>query len=79
MPYVRWPETITQSSLLLSSINDITGSDTLLIVSSNDTHTVSIIMEFKMNFEAKHRATDEHYDYVHFKAEITIDNWLYIA
>ena len=77
VPYVRWPETIAQSSLLLSSINDITGSNAPLLISSHDTNTVSTAMEFKEKFEAKHWATDGHY--VRSKAEVMIDNWLYIA
>ena len=77
VPYVRWPETITQSSLLLTSINDITGSNPPLLISPNDTNTVSTAMEFKEKFEAKHMATDGHY--VRSKAEVMIDNWLYIA
>jgi hypothetical protein len=77
VPYVRWPETITQSSLLLNSIDDITGSNTPLLISTNDTSTVSNAMGLKEKFEAKHRATDGHY--VRSKAEMMIDNWLYIA
>jgi hypothetical protein len=77
VPYVRWPETITQSRLLVNSINDITGSNAPLLISSNDTNTVSTTMEFKEKFETKHRATDGHY--VRSKAQMMIDNWLYIA
>jgi hypothetical protein len=77
VPYVRWPETITQSSLLLNSRDDITGSNTPLLISTNDTSTVSNAMGLKEKFEAKHRATDGHY--VRSKAEMMIDNWLYIA
>ena len=77
VPYVRWPETITQSRLLVNSINDITGSNAPLLISSHDSNTVSTAMEFKEKFEAKHRATDGHY--VRSKAQTMIDNWLYIA
>jgi hypothetical protein len=77
VPYVRWPETITQSRLLLSSINDITVTNNLSHTSSSDTDNPSTSIEFKENFAAKHRTTDGHY--VHSKAEMMIDNWLYIA
>jgi hypothetical protein len=77
VPYVRWPETIIQSQLLLSSINDITGFDTHLLPSSNTTNTASTSLDFREKFEAKHRATDGHF--VRSKAEMLIDNWLYMA
>jgi very-short-patch-repair endonuclease len=77
VPYVRWPETITQSKLLLSSINDITGSDTHPLNSPTDTSTPSTSLDFREKFEAKHRATDGHF--VRSKAEMLIDNWLYMA
>lgn len=65
VPYVRWPDTITQSRSLLSSINDIKGSNTL---ADNSRATTA---------EAKHRATDGHL--VRSTAEMLIDNWLYMA
>lgn len=77
VPYVRWPETIIQSQLLLSSINDITGSDTHLLPSSTNTNTASTSLDYREKFEAKHRATDGHF--VRSKAEMLIDNWLYMA
>ena len=77
VPYVRWPETVTQSSLLLSSINDITGSDSLSSTSFEDSNTPSTSMVYREKLEPKHRATDGHL--VHSKAEMLIDNWLYMA
>lgn len=75
VPYVRWPETIIQSRLLLTSINDITGSNRPTLGSSNDTPSPS--MGAKNKCQAKYRATDGHL--VHSKAEMIIDNWLYMA
>ena len=77
VPYVRWPESITQSRLLLSSIDDITGSTSQSPSSSDDTKTASTSMGYSENVEAKHRATDGHF--VRSKAEMLIDNWLYMA
>ena len=62
VPYVRWPETISKSKLLLTSIEEITGTNTQTSVAPQ---------------EAKHRATDGHF--VCSKAEMLIDNWLYMA
>ncbi|MFQ3191395.1 MAG: very-short-patch-repair endonuclease [Paraglaciecola sp.] len=74
VPYVRWPETITQSRLLLGSVSNITGSDTLSPLPFNNT---SAAMEFGGRLEAKHRTIDGHF--VRSKAEVMIDNWLYMA
>lgn len=71
VPYVRWPETITQSSSLLSSINDITGSN-----SPTSSDNIASL-EIGNSLEAKYRATDGHY--VNSKAKLLIDNWLYMA
>lgn len=66
VPYVRWPETITQSSYLLSSINAVTDSDSSLTSLEVDDH-----------LEEKYHATDGHY--VNSKVKMLIDNWLYMA
>lgn len=68
-PYVRWPETIAQSSLLLSSISDISGSDS--------SSKFDCSANAPMKRQATHRATDGHF--VSSKAEMLIDNWLYMA
>jgi hypothetical protein len=77
VPYVRWPETITKSKILLASINDITGSNILPAIEASDSTAPSASSEFRETFEAKNRTTDGHY--VHSKAEMLIDNWLYMA
>ena len=73
VPYVRWPATIIKSKLLLSSIHDITGLDAHLLNSSDETNTTSPAMEIA----AKYRTTDGHL--VGSKAQMLIDNWLYMA
>ncbi|WP_232787816.1 glycerol kinase [Paraglaciecola sp. MB-3u-78] len=75
VPYVRWPETITQSSSLLSSIADITGSNSPSPSDNTDSSLTSL--EIGTSLEAKYRTTDGHY--VHSKAKMLIDNWLYMA
>jgi hypothetical protein len=77
VPYVRWPETITQSRLLLSSINDVTASNIPSPSQSDKTESAATSLEFREKLDAKHRATDGHF--VHSKDEMLIDNWLYMA
>jgi very-short-patch-repair endonuclease len=79
VPYVRWPETIIQSTLLLGSINAMTGSNSPSPNTSDapQTTSTSTSIQFREKFAAKHRATDGHY--VRSKAEMLIDNWLYMA
>jgi very-short-patch-repair endonuclease len=77
VPYVRWPETIIQSKFLLGSINEMTGSNSQSFNSSDDAKAASTSMVFKEKFEAKHNALDGHF--VRSKAEMLIDNWLYMA
>lgn len=77
VPYVRWPETITKSKLLLGSVNDITGSNDQPLVPPDTPKASPNSMEFREKFEAKHRTTDGHF--VRSKAEMLIDNWLYMA
>jgi len=56
-----------------SSINDVAG----LNGPSNDSNIASISVEFPGKLEAIHKAIDG--DFVHSKAQILIDNWLYMA
>ncbi|MEP1444830.1 MAG: glycerol kinase [Paraglaciecola sp.] len=71
VPYVKWPETITQSRALLNSIKDIAGSSSPFISKDNTSNIVSEAIE------PKHRATDGHF--VDSRSEALIDNWLYMA
>jgi hypothetical protein len=75
VPYVRWPETITQSSSLLSSISDITCSNSSS--PHGDTNSPLLSLEMSNNLKAKHRAIDGHF--VNSRAEMLIDNWLYMT
>ena len=79
IPYVRWNENIIDSKILKSNIEDVQGSsgkeDTPEIIEVNeDTHEK---IGFRDKFKAEHRSTDGHF--VRSKAEMLIDNWLYMA
>ncbi len=75
VPYVRWPESILENKNLINSIEQISGkkfSDSEPIATPPKEE-----IGFREKFEAKHRATDGHF--VRSKAEMLIDNWLYMA
>lgn len=70
IPYARWPESILRAKALLDSLDNLKGVD--------KPKTDSDKMDsFRHKFEATHRATDGHF--VRSKAEMLIDNWLYMA
>lgn len=74
IPYVEWNETIFKNLAFLSILKEVkgeAGEDTQKeIENSKDSN-------FREKFPAKHRATDGHM--VRSKAEMLIDNWLYMA
>ena len=73
IPYVEWPKTILENKVFKAIINDLQGSsDTKESLDKEDSQ-----YDFRSKFEAKHRATDGHF--VRSKAEMLIDNWLYMA
>jgi predicted RNA binding protein YcfA (HicA-like mRNA interferase family) len=74
IPYVRWPETIIKSKILKSSVHDIKGTRD---VEHSEKSVPNNKNGFRDKFIAKHRATDGHF--VRSKAEMIIDNWLYMA
>ncbi len=71
VPYVKWQADILQSAIFLDSIAQTKGQD-----SPSKQVTVELV-EFRDKFPAKHRSTDGHF--VRSKAEMLIDNWLYMA
>ena len=74
IPYVRWPEKIIESKILQSSVHAIKG----IKEAEHSEHDSSPTKkDFREKFIAKHRATDGHF--VRSKAEMIIDNWLYMA
>lgn len=72
IPYVKWPESIINTKALNESIEQVKGKES----DSEDNQTKEKV-EFREKFEAKHRSTDGHF--VRSKAEMIIDNWLYMA
>lgn len=70
VPYARWPTSILDVKALRDSVDNIKGVDKPK--TDNDK-----MDSFRHKFEAIHRATDGHF--VRSKAEMLIDNWLYMA
>jgi len=68
VPFARWPETIISNRSLLTSIQELKGEATVSLKAK---------VEFRDKFKAEYRATDGHF--VRSKAEMLIDNWLYMA
>jgi len=75
IPYVRWPESILRNKILQNSVEQISGTKHSEEPKAEETTTEE--KGFREKFEAKHRATDGHF--VRSKAEMLIDNWLYMA
>ena len=70
IPFAKWPEKILNVKALKDSIDNLKGVE--------KPKTDSDKMDsFRHKFEAKHRSTDGHF--VRSKAEMLIDNWLYMA
>lgn len=63
---------ILENKTLISTIEDISGIEKESVEDDIKKETLS----FRDKFEAKHRATDGHY--TRSKAEMLIDNWLYM-
>ena len=76
IPYVRWPESIVESKSLNETIGHVKGVDNSPLPETIKT-TNEESVEFREKFEAKHRSADGHM--VRSKAEMLIDNWLYMA
>lgn len=87
IPYVRWNEKIISSKILLATIEDVQGSSSKQnsnAEQAQDTPETTPAekstkepVEFREKFKAEHRSTDGHF--VRSKAEMLIDNWLYMA
>jgi hypothetical protein len=75
VPYVRWPESITKNRLLGNSVAEAKGETTDDNTQPATTGHDSV--EFRDKFKPECRAQDGHY--VRSKAEVIIDNWLYVS
>ncbi|WLD94468.1 glycerol kinase [Alkalihalobacillus sp. AL-G] len=71
VPYVKWPETILENKRLVETIEEIKEGSSEDKIQSNEE------AGFREKFIAKHRAADGHF--VRSKAEMLIDNWLYMS
>ncbi len=72
IPRVLWPKTIIENKVFLSTIRDFKGEQ--IPTSSTSQNDSS---GFRDKFPAKLRATDGHW--VRSRAELLIDNWLYMS
>ena len=71
VPYVKWPESILKNKSLNETIEHLKGDFKAPEKQEGNKK------DFREKFEAKHRATDGHF--VRSRAEMLIDNWLYMA
>lgn len=74
VPYVRWPQSILTSKVLLETIEQVKGTRP---ESPTEVEKTSKSDGFREKFPATHRAADGHM--VRSRAEMLIDNWLYMA
>ncbi len=74
VPYVGWPVDIIESNVLKETIHNIKGTTE---VADSVQKTNQAENSFRDKFKATHRSTDGHM--VRSKAEMLIDNWLYMA
>jgi len=74
VPYVEWNQSIFENTTFLSIIKEVKGEAGEITQKKIDDSKDS---NFREKFIAKHRATDGHM--VRSKAEMLIDNWLYMA
>lgn len=75
IPFVRWPEAIIESKSLKETIGHVKGTEEDHPPESKEYESNDV--GFREKFDAKHRAADGHF--VRSKAEMLIDNWLYMA
>lgn len=75
IPFIRWPESIIKSKIFVSSVQDLLGTND---EKNLENKNIEVKEDgFRNKFIAEHRATDGHF--VRSKAEMIIDNWLYMA
>jgi len=75
IPYVLWSESIFANTALIRSINEVKGNEDQATI--NDTPAKKEEQSFREKFMATSRCADGHY--VRSRAEMLIDNWLYMA
>jgi hypothetical protein len=75
IPFIEWSSTILGNQTLVNSIQELLG--TVPAAPKIQTPQQKQTNDFRTKFEAKFRSTDGHF--VRSKAEMLIDNWLYMA
>jgi len=75
IPYVCWDERILTNKSLLETIQSVQGVSNVEEKEMKTPPTSPV--SFRDKFEAKHRTADGHY--VRSRAEMLIDNWLYMS
>lgn len=75
IPYVTWTKDILVNENLVKTVNEVTGVG-VVVVPEDDTQPESNVSEFRSTVP-KQRTADGHY--VRSRAEMLIDNWLYMA
>ncbi|MEC0089878.1 glycerol kinase [Paenibacillus macquariensis] len=73
VPYVCWESSILTNKRLNETMEEFLGEEAKDVKEYNKTETVG----FREKFEATHRSADGHY--VRSRAEMLIDNWLYMS
>jgi hypothetical protein len=76
IPFIRWPESLSKNKTLVSTIADIKGDPIVETANNSYSEISELSKEYRDKFPAKHRATDGHF--TRSKAEMLIDNWLYM-
>ncbi len=74
IPFVEWNESIFENRTFINIMRELKGDEQVDTQKKIDKSKES---NFREAFVAKHRATDGHM--VRSKAEMLIDNWLYMA
>ncbi|MDQ0233109.1 glycerol kinase [Metabacillus malikii] len=74
IPYVCWNSSILTKKSLINSLEEIKGESK---VEEKEEQNNESPIGFRDKFVAKHRAADGHY--VRSRAEMLIDNWLYMS
>ena len=75
VPYVCWDSSILTNKRLLETMKELSGENVETAIENKKIETV--VVEFREKFEATHRSADGHY--VRSRAEMLIDNWLYMS
>lgn len=77
IPYVCWNSSILTNKRIIESLKEISGETEEIDETEEKVEISKAPIGFREKFEAKHRSADGHY--VRSRAEMLIDNWLYMS